>query len=344
MCDVDITERRRHQGGRILFEYPDGEIDLRVSFYISVHGEKIVLRLLNRKGLKVNLKDVGMAPRMLEFFKEEALYQPSGVILVTGPTGSGKTTTVYSCIQHINDPQIAIITAEEPVEFVIDGITQCSINPKINLTYEETLRHIVRQDPDVILIGEVRDNFSADVAIQAALTGHKVLTTFHTEDSVGGLIRLMKMNIESFLIASTIVGILAQRLARKVCTECAQPYEPSTAELQRVGYTSEDIIGMTFRKGRGCPHCQHTGYKGRLGIFELLVLNDAVRSAVIEQKTSQELRQICIESASMVTLMEDGIYKAAAGITTIDEVFRCLPRLQKPRPLLELRRYLGELS
>jgi type IV pilus assembly protein PilB len=154
----------------------------------------------------------------------------------------------------------------------------------------------------------------------------------------------MKMNIEAFLIASTIVGILAQRLARKVCSQCAQAYEPTTAELQRVGYTSEDIVGTTFRKGRGCPHCQHTGYRGRVGIFELLVLNDAVRSAVIEQKTSQELRKICIESAGLVTLMEDGIYKAAAGITTIDEVFRCLPRLQKPRPLLELRRYLGGLS
>jgi len=344
MCDLDITEKRRHQGGRILFEYPDGEIDLRVSFYITVHGEKIVLRLLNRKGLHVSLKNIGMTPLMLKYFKEEALYQPSGVILVTGPTGSGKTTTVYSCIHHINDPQTAIITAEEPVEFVIDGISQCSINPKINLTFEETLRHIVRQDPDVIVIGEIRDNFSADVAVQAALTGHKVLTTFHTEDSVGGLIRLLKMNIEAYLISSTVVGLLAQRLARKVCSECGQTYQPSTAELQRVGYTSEDIIGTTFRKGRGCSHCQHTGYKGRVGIFELLVLNDAVRSAVIEQKTSQELRRICIESAGLVTLMEDGIYKAAAGITTIDEVFRCLPRLQKSRPLLELRRYLGELS
>jgi len=281
---------------------------------------------------------------MLKYFKEEALYQPSGVILVTGPTGSGKTTTVYSCIHHINDPQTAIITAEEPVEFVVDGISQCSINPKINLTFEETLRHIVRQDPDVIVIGEIRDNFSADVAVQAALTGHKVLTTFHTEDSVGGLIRLLKMNIEAFLISSTVVGILAQRLARKVCPECGQTYQPSTAELQRVGYTSEDIVRTTFRKGRGCSNCQHTGYKGRVGIFELLVLNDAVRSAVIEQKTSQELRRICIESAGLVTLMEDGIYKAAAGITTIEEVFRCLPRLQKPRPLLELRRYLGDLS
>lgn len=344
MCDLDITEKRRHQGGRILFEYPDGEIDLRVSFYITVHGEKIVLRLLNRKGLHVNLKHVGMAPRMLKYFKEEALYQPSGVILVTGPTGSGKTTTVYSCIHHINDPQTAIITAEEPVEFVVDGISQCSINPKINLTYEETLRHIVRQDPDVIVIGEIRDNFSADVAVQAALTGHKVLTTFHTEDSVGGLIRLLKMNIEAFLISSTVVGILAQRLARKVCPECGQTCQPSTAELHRMGYTTEDIVGMTFRKGRGCSNCQYTGYKGRVGIFELLVLNDAVRSAVIEQKTSQELRRICIESAGLVTLMEDGIYKAAAGVTTIEEVFRCLPRLQKPRPLLELRRYLGDLS
>ena len=171
-----------------------------------------------------------------------------------------------------------------------------------------------------------------------------MLTTFHTEDSVGGLIRLLKMNIEAYLIASTVVGILAQRLARKLCPECSQPYQPSIAELQRVGYTSEDITGTSFRKAHGCAHCQHTGYKGRVGIFELLVLNEPVRSAVIEQRTSQELRRICIESAGLVTLMEDGIYKAAAGVTTLDEVFRCLPRLQKPRHLLELRRYLGELS
>jgi type IV pilus assembly protein PilB len=340
MCDVDITEKRRHQGGRFYFDYPGGQVDLRVSFYVTVHGEKIVLRLLNRKGVLINIDDIGLSPRVLERFKDDALYVPSGVILITGPTGSGKTTTVYSCINHINNPETSIITAEEPVEYVIDGIAQCSINPKINLTYEETLRHIVRQDPDVIVIGEIRDKFSAEVAVQAALTGHKVLTTFHTEDSIGGLVRLLNMNIEAFLISSTVVGVMAQRLLRKICPKCAAAYRPKPADLQRLGYMPGDIKGAEFRKGHGCSQCQYTGYRGRVGVFELLILNEEVRSAIIEQKTSQEIRTLSIESTGLVTLLEDGIIKAAAGLTTIDELLRSLPRLQKPRPLAELRRLL----
>jgi type IV pilus assembly protein PilB len=340
MCDVDITEKRRHQGGRFNFDYPGGQVDLRVSFYVTVHGEKIVLRLLNRKGVLINIDDIGLSPRMLARFKDDALYLPSGVILITGPTGSGKTTTVYSCINHINTPETSIITAEEPVEYVIDGIAQCSINPKINLTYEETLRHIVRQDPDVIVIGEIRDRFSAEVAVQAALTGHKVLTTFHTEDSIGGLVRLLNMNIEAFLISSTVVSVMAQRLLRKICPKCAAAYRPKPADLQRLGYMPGDIKGAEFRKGHGCSQCQYTGYRGRVGVFELLILNEEVRSAIIEQKTSQEIRTISIESTGLVTLLEDGIIKAAAGLTTIDELLRSLPRLQKPRSLAELRRLL----
>jgi type IV pilus assembly protein PilB len=340
MCDVDITEKRRHQGGRFYFDYPGGQVDLRVSFYVTVHGEKIVLRLLNRKGVLINIDDIGLSPRMLERFKDDALYLPSGVILITGPTGSGKTTTVYSCINHINNPETSIITAEEPVEYIIDGIAQCSINPKINLTFEETLRHIVRQDPDVIVIGEIRDRFSAEVAVQAALTGHKVLTTFHTEDSIGGLVRLLNMNIEAFLISSTVVSVMAQRLLRKICPDCAVAYKPKLADLQRIGYSPGDIKGAEFRKGNGCAQCQYTGYRGRVGIFELLILNEEVRSAIIEQKTSQEIRIISVESTGLVTLLEDGILKASAGLTTIDELLRSLPRLQKPRPLTELRRLL----
>jgi len=278
---------------------------------------------------------------MLERFIEQALEQPSGVILITGPTGSGKTTTVYSSIQQINSPQISIATAEEPVEYLIDGIAQCSINPKINLTFEETLRHIVRQDPDVIVIGEIRDNFSAEIAVQAALTGHKVLTTFHTEDSIGGLIRLLNMNIEAFLVSSTVVSVLAQRLLRRVCPSCAAPDTPRPGDLQRLGYTPEAVAGARFMQGQGCSECGYTGYKGRIGVYELLVLDEMVRNALIEQRTSHEIRNICIESTGLVTLLEDGIVKAAAGITTIEEVLRCLPRLSRPRPLGELRRTLG---
>jgi len=209
MCSADIAERRRHQGGRIDFNFGEESVDLRVSFYVTVHGEKIVMRLLRRQAHLLAIGDVGMPPRMLTRFKTSALDCPSGVVLVTGPTGSGKTTTVYSCINYLNKPEVSIITAEEPVEYVVDGIAQCSIDPKINLTFNETLRHIVRQDPDVVVIGEIRDTFSAQVAVQAALTGHKVLTTFHTEDSIGGLVRLMNMEVDVFLISSTVVCVLA---------------------------------------------------------------------------------------------------------------------------------------
>ncbi len=340
LCEVDITEKRRHQGGRFNFDYPGGHIDLRVSFFVTVHGEKIVMRLLNRKSVMLDIDDIGLSQRILTRFKQDALYLPSGVIIITGPTGSGKTTTVYSCINHINDPQTSIITAEEPVEYIIDGIAQCSINPKINLTFEETLRHMVRQDPDVIVIGEIRDTFSAEVAVQAALTGHKVLTTFHTEDSIGGLVRLLNMNIEAFLISSTVVSVTAQRLLRKICPHCATIYKPTPADLQRIGYSPQDLKDAEFRKGKGCGHCQYTGYKGRVGIFELLILDELVRSAIIEQKTSQDIRKISVESTGLVTLLEDGLVKAAAGLTSIDEVLRSLPRLQKPRPLPELKRLL----
>ena len=340
LCEVDITEKRRHQGGRTYFDYTGGQLDLRVSFYVTVYGEKIVMRLLNRKGVLLDIEDVGLSQRMLERFKGDALYLPSGVILITGPTGSGKTTTVYSCINHINDPQTSIITAEEPVEYIIEGISQCSINTRIGLTFEETLRHIVRQDPDVVVIGEIRDNFSAEVAVQAALTGHKVLTTFHTEDSTGGLVRLLNMNIEAFLISSTVVSVMAQRLLRAICPVCSAPYKPNPAELQRIGYSPKDIHDADFRKGRGCGQCQYTGYSGRVGIFELLILDEMVRNAILEQKTSQEIRRVSIESTGLVTLLEDGIVKAAAGLTTLDELIRCLPRLHKPRSLSELKRLL----
>ena len=342
MCEADIAERRRHQGGRLLFEHNSEIMDMRVSFYVTVHGEKIVLRLLNRQAELLNIDDIGMFHRMVERFRLDALDCPSGVVIVTGPTGSGKTTTVYSCINYLNNPHTSIITAEEPVEYIIEGIAQCSINPKINLTFEETLRHIVRQDPDVIVIGEIRDSYSAEIAVQAALTGHKVLTTFHTEDSIGGLIRLLNMDIDAFLISSTVVCVLAQRLMRKVCLSCAVPYQLIPSEILRIGYTPKDLLGAEFKKGRGCPQCRHTGYKGRVAAFEMLILNESVRDGLLERKTSHQIRQISIASTGLVTLFEDGIFKAAKGITTVEEVLRSLPRLQKPRPLAELRRFVGE--
>jgi len=343
MASADIAEKRRHQDGRILFASRKHGInlDMRVSFFITIYGEKVVLRLLNNKGTLLDIKEVGMAPRMLEHFIYDALEVPTGVMIVTGPTGSGKTTTLYGCVNHLNDINTSIITAEDPVEYVIDGISQCSINPKIGVTFEETLRHIVRQDPDVIVLGEIRDQFSAEVAIQAALTGHKVLTTFHTEDSIGGLIRLMNMNIEAFLISSTVVCIVAQRLLRKVCPECAEAYTPTPLDLTRLGISANDMQGAEFKLGRGCKNCRFSGYRGRVAIFELLVMNEMVKNAILDHKSSYEIRKISVDTSGMVTLMEDGLVKGARGLISMQEIITDLPRLGKPRPLHELRRILG---
>jgi type IV pilus assembly protein PilB len=278
---------------------------------------------------------------MLDHFIYEALEVPTGVMIITGPTGSGKTSTLYSCVNYLNNINTSIITAEDPVEYVIDGISQCSINTKIGVTFEESLRHIVRQDPDVIVLGEIRDHFSAETAIQAALTGHKVLTTFHTEDSIGGLIRLMNMEIEAFLISSTVVCVVAQRLLRKVCPDCAEPYLPTPLDLSRLGVSANDLVGAEFRIGRGCKNCRFTGYRGRTGIFELLVMNEMVKNAILSEKSSYDIRRISIESSGMVTLVEDGIVKGARGLVSMKEILTELPRLGKPRPLQELKRLLG---
>ena len=341
LAGADLAERRRHQDGRINFETSRGPVDIRVSIYATIHGEKVVMRLLNNRATLLSIKDIGMAPRMLEVLQREALDAPSGVVLVTGPTGSGKTTTLYAGVNYLNDAKTSIITAEDPVEYMIEGISQCSINPKINLSYAETLKHIVRQDPDVIVIGEIRDSFSAEVAINAALTGHKVLTTFHTEDSIGGLVRLLNMNIEAFLISSTVVSVLAQRLVRRVCPRCAEDHVLTPSELTRLGYLPSEAEGLTFKRGRGCPTCRHVGYRGRVAVFELLVLNELVRDAVLARRTAFEIRRVCVESSGLVTLIEDGITKAAAGLTSFEEIIRQLPRLTRPRPIGELRRLLG---
>ncbi|MBB1126197.1 GspE/PulE family protein [Thiospirillum jenense] len=344
LASADITEKRRHQDGGFRFEdaRTGRSCDVRASFYATIFGEKIVLRLLSRKAMLLDIKEVGLASGMLDVFLEDALDLPSGVVLITGPTGSGKTTSLYGCVNYLNDSERCIITAEEPVEYVIDGIAQCSLNPKINLTFDETLRHMVRQDPDVIVIGEIRDRFSADSAIQAALTGHKVLATFHTEDSIGGLLRLMNMQIESFLISSTVVSILAQRLLRRVCSQCAEPYRPTAHELQRIGWAPADIAAAKFQIGRGCKKCHFTGYAGRVGIFELLVLNEPVRDAILSKKTSSEIRRISIDTSGLVTLMEDGLAKAAQGSTSLQEALRHLPRLGRPRSLREIIRLVGQ--
>ena len=342
MCEADIAEKRRHQDGRILFELADVQIDLRVSVYVTLHGEKIVLRLLKQEASLLKVEKIGFGPRLYQRLKEQVIDRPSGIVIVTGPTGSGKTTTIYSFINYLNSPMTSIVTAEDPVEYVIDGIAQCSINPKLNLTFEETLRHIVRQDPDVVVIGEIRDRFSAQVAVEAALTGHKVLTTFHTEDSVGAIIRLLNMNIEPFLVSSTVAGVISQRLLRRPCPACSEPDKPTVGMLRRLGYTPADIAGAEFKRGRGCPQCRYTGYKGRTAVFEILFPEEELRNAILNREASHKIRRISVENSGLVSLLEDGIIKAAKGITTLEEVLRCLPYLFQPRPVAELRRITGD--
>ncbi|MBW2087169.1 MAG: Flp pilus assembly complex ATPase component TadA, partial [Deltaproteobacteria bacterium] len=245
-------------------------------------------------------------------------------------------------INYCNNVDTNIITAEEPVEYVIDGISQCSINPKIGITFEETLRHILRQDPDIIVLGEIRDRFSAESAIQAALTGHKVLTTFHTEDTIGGLLRLINMEIETFLISSTVVSVVAQRLLKKLCPFCKEKYVPSPRDLRRLKYDSTALNRYEFQVGAGCEHCDFTGYRGRIGVFELLVLNEYVKDAILSRKTSYEIRRISMETTGLVTLLEDGLAKAVQGTTSLQEVIRNLPTLEPPRPLDQIHRLIGE--
>ncbi|PYP89600.1 MAG: secretion system protein E [Blastocatellia bacterium AA13] len=340
LAEADVAERRRHQDGRIFIKTETHEIDIRASFYATVFGENVVLRILNKASL-ISLQELGFAPNILRMYSEDVLDSPSGITLITGPTGSGKTTTLYSSIDHCNDPTVKIITCEDPVEYVIDGISQCSINEKIGLTFNETLRSIVRQDPDIIVIGEIRDKFSADVAVQSALTGHKVFATFHTEDSVGALVRMINMDIETSLIASTIGAVLAQRLVRKVCAHCQVEYSPEDRVLRRFDMTRDQVKQYTLWRGQGCSSCNFTGYRGRIGLYELLVPNVDVRDAILQKLTMQEIRQISLDSCNLCSMQEDGMVKALRGLTTLEEVLENAPRVFHRRSLESLMKIVG---
>ncbi len=340
LAEADVAERRRHQDGRIFIKTETNDIDIRASFYATVFGENVVLRILNKASL-ISLQELGFAPNILRMYSEDVLDSPSGITLITGPTGSGKTTTLYSSIDHCNDPTVKIITCEDPVEYVIDGISQCSINEKIGLTFNETLRSIVRQDPDIIVIGEIRDKFSADVAVQSALTGHKVFATFHTEDSVGALVRMINMDIETSLIASTIGAVLAQRLVRKVCAHCRTQYSPEDRVLRRFDLSRDQIKSFTLWRGQGCSSCNFTGYRGRIGLYELLVPNVDVRDAILQKLTMQEIRQISLDSCNLCSMQEDGMVKALRGLTTLEEVLENAPRVFHRRSLDSLMKIVG---
>lgn len=324
LCKLDIAEKRKHQDGRIHAQVMDKEVDLRVSVYAAAFGENIVIRILYRKSELIDIDQLGITPqnkvRLMKILDE-----PSGVILVTGPTGSGKTTTLYASVNYLNNGQTSIITVEDPVEYVIDGVVQGQLNPKLGHTYVDFIKSMMRQDPDVIMVGEIRDPVAAEAVIQAALTGHKVLTTFHTEDTTGALLRLMDMGIDTFLISSTVISVMAQRLVRVLCPHCKVAYVPEKYELDALGVRAENIEKFQFFKSTGCPHCNHMGYHGRTGVHELLLVNDMVRDAILARKTSGEIRKMARKGASLVTMREDGFYKVLKGITSFEELTRVVP-------------------
>lgn len=321
LCGLDIAEKRRHQDGRIEARVMDKEVDLRISVYASTYGESVVIRILHRQTELIELDALGISPTNKARF-QQMLKQPSGIILVTGPTGSGKTTTLYACLNYLNDGQRAIITVEDPVEYTIQGVVQGQLNPKLGITYSDFLKSMMRQDPDVIMVGEIRDAIAAEAVIQAALTGHKVFSTFHTDDTTGALLRLMDMGIDTFLISSTVVSILAQRLVRVLCPHCSKPYVPDQHLLASFGVSSTGADKFKFYQPVGCSHCADTGFKGRTAIHELLFVNDAIRNAILARKTSSQIRLIAREQSNLISMREDGFYKATKGITSLEEAVR----------------------
>jgi len=341
LAEMDISDNRRHQDGRFTREVSHENVDFRVSTYVTIYGENMVMRVLRSSGGLKNIEQISMSRGLLERFKHEALDVPTGVILITGPTGSGKTTTLYAAIDYLNRSTTKIITVEDPVEYIVPGIIQCSVDAVAGRSFDASLKAVVRQDPDIIVMGEVRDKQSAQVAVQAALTGHKVLTTFHTEDSIGGLLRLIDMGVETFLISSTVVSILAQRLIRTICPDCRQAYMPNKRIANLVGIDDETLRDHTFYRGTGCGTCYGTGYHGRTALHELLVLNESVREAILERRTTQEVRQISCDTTDLLSLMEDGLYKVLLGLTTVEEVYRIAPRSPSHRSVKEIYRLMG---
>jgi general secretion pathway protein E len=325
LAELDIAERRLPQDGRIRIRLESRELDLRVSSVPTLFGESVVLRLLDRGGGPVTLPELGMSAGMLETFSRLAS-KAHGIILSTGPTGSGKTTTLYSALGLRHPAAEKIITVEDPVEYHLSGITQVPVHVKSGMTFAASLRSILRQDPDVLMVGEMRDAETAAIAVQAAMTGHLVFSTLHTNDAVSALTRLMDLKVESYMIAATLEAVLAQRLVRRICTRCTEDYEPDPAMVSLIAESGLSVATkgnppLKFARGSGCPDCRHTGYRGRIGIFELLVINDAIRQQLLASPGIAALRQLARQEG-MTTLKQDGWLKVKAGITTIEEVLR----------------------
>ncbi len=321
MANLNIAERRLPQDGKIKLKFGSRDVDIRVSTVPTIYGESVVLRLLAQESVDYNLASVGMDSGQLRLM-EELIERPYGMLLVTGPTGSGKTTTLYGVLKNLNSVKRKIITVEDPVEYQISGINQIQVKPQIDLTFANALRSLVRQDPDVLLIGEIRDKETADIAIESALTGHLVLSTLHTNDAPGAITRMRDLGIESFLMADSLLAVMAQRLVRVLCPHCKEPYTARDADMNRIRAVVPDLPStVTLYHNKGCDKCGHTGYRGRQGIFELLKVNDAVRSAIVGEKSGGEIAEIAARE-SYRPLLHHGYGKALEGTTTLSEVLR----------------------
>lgn len=320
MANLDIAERRLPQDGRIRLSVGGHPVDLRVSVLPTMFGESCVLRVLDRSVVALDLNNVGMNPTTLAQFRD-VIHKPHGIVLVTGPTGSGKTTTLYGALNELNSVEDKIITTEDPVEYSIDGLVQIPIDSDIGNTFANCLRAILRHDPDIILVGEIRDLETAEIAVQAALTGHLVFSTLHTNDAPSSIARLRDMGVQPFLITATVESILAQRLVRKICPNCRELTVPSTEALADLEMTPEDVIGKSFYRGRGCTACNNTGFKGRMGLFEFMPITDEIRELIHNGASTEELRDAAMR-AGMRTLRQDGLDKVYEGLTTIEEVVR----------------------
>lgn len=323
MADMDIAETRMPQDGRIRIKLKGKQLDFRVSTLPTVFGESVVMRLLSQEDVELKTDQIGMIPSVEENF-QQSIERPNGIVLVTGPTGSGKTTTLYAGVNHINDPQEKIITMEDPVEYEIPGLIQCQVNEDVGFTFANGLRSILRQDPDICLVGEIRDVKTAEIAIQAALTGHLVLSTTHTNEAAGAITRLVDMGVKPFLLTATIQSVMGQRLVRLVCDDCREPYQPDPKDIRSLGYDPGEYEDFEFTRGAGCAHCGNTGFKGRTGIFELLTMSEKMSELVNEKAPANVLHQQAVDEG-MIPMREDGWQKVLDGKTTVDEILRVSP-------------------
>lgn len=320
MANLNIAENRLPQDGRIQLKIGGKDIDIRVSVFPTYYGERVVLRLLNKSDMTFDLESLGFSSSTLSRF-DELIKKTHGIILVTGPTGSGKSTTLYSVLTRLNREDVNILTVEDPIEYQIPGIGQMQVKPKIELTFASGLRSILRQDPDIVMVGEIRDRETAEIAVQSALTGHRVFSTLHTNDAASGVTRLIDMKVEPFLIASSVNAFLAQRLVRTLCPHCREPYKPAARELKEVGLTVSKLKNGTLYRPKGCDKCLNSGYRGRTGIYEFLPVTQSLRGLIMKRADSEEIKNMA-RSEGMVTLLEDGLQKVVDGVTSLDEVMR----------------------